>query len=59
MVKVSSSDNQEFTIDKQIACQSMLLKNLLEDIGDADENPIPLPNVSAAILSKGIVFLLI
>jgi hypothetical protein len=53
MVKLTSSDGQEFTIEKEIANQSVLIKNMLEDIGDADDQPIPLPNVSGAILKKG------
>ena len=54
MVEVNSSDNKGFIIEKKIAEKSVLLKNLLEDIGEADENPIPLPNVSADILAKGV-----
>lgn len=33
----------------------MLIKNMLEDLGDASiskENPIPIPNVNDAVLSK-------
>lgn len=53
MVRLSSADGQEFVVAKEIACQSVLLKNMLEDIGESDEDAIPLPNVSAPILSKG------
>jgi len=53
MVKVTSSDGQEFNISKEIACQSVLIKNMLEDVGEAEDLPIPLPNVSGPILSKG------
>lgn len=56
MVKITSSDATEFTVTKEIANQSVLLKNLLEDVGDSDENPIPLPNVNAAILTKVIEY---
>ncbi|ORY52280.1 E3 ubiquitin ligase SCF complex, Skp subunit [Rhizoclosmatium globosum] len=52
MVKITSSDNQEFNISKEIANQSVLIKNMLEDVGEADDQPIPLPNVSGAILQK-------
>ena len=52
MVKLTSSDGQEFTVEKNIACISVLIKNMLEDIGD-DADTIPLPNVSGHILSKG------
>ncbi|KAJ3027540.1 UNVERIFIED_CONTAM: hypothetical protein HDU68_003626 [Siphonaria sp. JEL0065] len=56
MVKITSSDNQEFTIAKEIANQSVLIKNMLEDVGDSDDQPIPLPNVSGAILQKVIEY---
>jgi len=50
-VTLSSSDNQIFTIDKEIAEKSTLLHNMLEDVGESD-NAIPLPNVSGDILKK-------
>jgi hypothetical protein len=53
MVKLTSNDGQEFNVPKEVAMQSVLIKNMLEDIGDADDQPIPLPNVSAPILAKG------
>ncbi|KAI8912594.1 Skp1 family, dimerization domain-containing protein [Gorgonomyces haynaldii] len=52
MVKFTTSDKQEFTIEKDVACLSVLIKNLLEDIGEDSDAPIPLPNVSGHILSK-------
>ncbi|CEP15341.1 hypothetical protein [Parasitella parasitica] len=51
MVKLLSSDNEEFTVDKEVAEKSVLIKNMLEDIGDSD-SPIPLPNVKETILKK-------
>ncbi|KAJ3061721.1 suppressor of kinetochore protein mutant [Podochytrium sp. JEL0797] len=56
MVKITSSDAQEFSIAKEIANQSVLIKNMLEDVGEADDQPIPLPNVSGAILQKVIEY---
>lgn len=50
-VILSSSDNEEFKIDKVVAQKSVLIKNMLEDISDYDA-PIPLPNVTAKILGK-------
>jgi len=43
------------TINIDIACQSVIIRNMIEDLGieDSDENEIaPLPNVNAAILKK-------
>ncbi|KAI8829239.1 Skp1 family, tetramerization domain-containing protein [Chytriomyces cf. hyalinus JEL632] len=51
-VRITSSDNQEFTVPHNIACQSQLIKNMIKDVGDADEQSISLPNVSGAILQK-------
>ncbi len=53
MIKLLSSDSKAFTVEKAVAERSVLIKNMLEDIGDdASENPIPLPNVNANILEK-------
>lgn len=46
-----SNDNKEFKIDKELADKSVLIKNMLEDIGDSDSS-IPLPNVNYNILEK-------
>ncbi|KAG1168282.1 hypothetical protein G6F70_009177 [Rhizopus microsporus] len=46
-----SSDNEEFEVEKEVAQRSVLIKNMLEDIGDSDA-PIPLPNVNAKVLAK-------
>ncbi|EGF79598.1 hypothetical protein BATDEDRAFT_20074 [Batrachochytrium dendrobatidis JAM81] len=52
MVRLSSSDGQEFTVVKEIACQSVLIKNMLEDLGDDEDAAIPLPNVAGTVLAK-------
>ncbi|KAJ3061740.1 hypothetical protein HDU98_002367 [Podochytrium sp. JEL0797] len=52
MVKLVSSDAQTFAVERIVAERSVLLKNMIEDVGDSDDSPIPLPNVSAAILKK-------
>ncbi|KAJ3086889.1 suppressor of kinetochore protein mutant [Quaeritorhiza haematococci] len=56
MVKLNSSDGQEFTVAKEIACQSVLIKNMIEDVGEAEDQAIPLPNVNGPILSKVIEY---
>ncbi|GJC86697.1 E3 ubiquitin ligase complex SCF subunit scon-3 [Colletotrichum liriopes] len=43
------------TLDRVVAERSMLIKNMLEDVGDdsiSQENPIPIPNVNEAVLRK-------
>lgn len=53
MVKLTSADGQEFTVTKEVANMSVLIKNMLEDFGEETDTPIPLPNVSGQILAKG------
>ena len=55
-LKLESSDNKVFTVSTIVAQQSVTIKNMLEDIGDADA-PIPLPNVTGYILEKVIDYL--
>ncbi|KAJ1958069.1 hypothetical protein GGI12_004835 [Dipsacomyces acuminosporus] len=55
MVKLQSSDGKEFEVEKSVAIQSTLIKNLLEDLEDSDD-PIPLPNVTGKVLEKVIEF---
>jgi S-phase kinase-associated protein 1 len=53
MVKLTSADGQEFSVPKEVANMSVLIKNMLEDFGEETDAPIPLPNVSGQILAKG------
>ncbi|RKP09430.1 E3 ubiquitin ligase SCF complex Skp subunit [Thamnocephalis sphaerospora] len=55
MVVLTSSDNVEFTVDKDVAERSVLIKNMLEDVGESD-HAIPLPNVTGKVLSKVIEY---
>lgn len=49
-VTLQSQDGQDFTVLVKVAKMSETIKNLIEDAGiDA---PIPLPNVTAKILTK-------
>ncbi|UQC77831.1 Skp1 family protein [Colletotrichum lupini] len=52
---VQSNDNITIPVDRVVAERSMLIKNMLEDVGDdaiSQENPIPIPNVNEAVLRK-------
>ena len=44
-VKLVTSDNAEMEVDRQVAERSMLIKNLLEDLGGDNDEAIPIPNV--------------
>ncbi|OAJ39526.1 hypothetical protein BDEG_23365 [Batrachochytrium dendrobatidis JEL423] len=52
MVRLFSSDNQEFSVSKEIACQSILVKNILEDLDNDQNAVIPLPNITGVVLAK-------
>jgi S-phase kinase-associated protein 1 len=51
---VESSDSAVIEIDRAVAERSMLIKNLLDDIGDNTDpnNPIPVQNVNESVLRK-------
>lgn len=54
-IKLQSSDGEIFEVDVEIAKQSVTIKSMLEDLGmdeEGDDDPVPLPNVNAAILKK-------
>ncbi|KAF9100117.1 hypothetical protein BGX29_003337 [Mortierella sp. GBA35] len=54
-ILLTSSEGTEFLIDRDIADKSMLLKCMLEDIGEIGQ-AVPLPNVSGPILTKVIEY---
>lgn len=53
-IKLQSSDGEVFTVNVEIAKQSVTIKTMLEDLGmdEDEEEVVPLPNVNAAILKK-------
>ncbi|XP_059517193.1 S-phase kinase-associated protein 1-like [Myotis daubentonii] len=54
-IKLQSSDGEIFEVDVEIAKQSVTIKTMLEDLGmddEGDDDPVPLPNVNAAISKK-------
>jgi S-phase kinase-associated protein 1 len=52
-ITLKSNDDRSFVVSKEVACQSTLIKNMLEDVGEDDNEPIPLHNVTGPILEKG------
>jgi S-phase kinase-associated protein 1 len=54
-VWLASNDSANIEVDRVVAERSMLIKNMLEDVGDESinqSNPIPIPNVNEAVLRK-------
>jgi len=53
-LKLKSSDGETFTVESEIIRCSLTIKTMLEDLGldEGEEEVIPLPNVSSAILTK-------
>ena len=43
-VTLTTSDNADLVVEREVAERSILIKNLLEDIGD-NGDAIPIPNV--------------
>jgi hypothetical protein len=55
VIKITTSDNIDMKVDRQVAERSILIKNLLEDLGGDNEEAIPIPNVrlpAATILTS-------
>ena len=58
-VKLGASDNQVFVVPKEVADWSQTVKNMVEDLADADEDTgeiVPLPNVSSKVLARVIEY---
>ncbi|CCC08400.1 Skp1 family, dimerization domain-containing protein [Copromyces sp. CBS 386.78] len=53
-VSLQSNDGQVITVDRVVAERSLLIKNLIEDLGDEAvmNEAIPLPNVNEPVLRK-------
>lgn len=51
-----SKDGEQFTVDKEVALQSALVKTMLDEDEEEPTQEIPLPNVSSKALVKIIEF---
>ncbi|VTJ85388.1 Hypothetical predicted protein [Marmota monax] len=54
-IKLQSSEGKIFEVDVEIAKQSVTIKTVLENLemdDEGDNDPVPLPNVNAAIFKK-------
>src|SRR5688572_22255015 len=57
IVKVETSDNVVFDVPEDIIKVSIIVKNMIEDIGECGGAPVPLPNVSGTIMRKIVEYL--
>ncbi|KAK4232059.1 Skp1 family, dimerization domain-containing protein [Podospora fimiseda] len=53
-VILASNEGTKITVDREVACRSVLIKNLIDDLGDeaVANDAIPLMNVNSAVLNK-------
>ncbi|KAI1842788.1 hypothetical protein JX265_002675 [Neoarthrinium moseri] len=52
-VRLQSNDNAVIEVEKKVAERSLLIKNMLEDLGEtAISQTIPIPNVTEPVLRK-------
>ncbi|KAL9936921.1 hypothetical protein V8E36_004156 [Tilletia maclaganii] len=50
-IQLMTSDKETFNLDRDVAERSVMIKNMLEDIGEMS-GPIPLANVSGTVFKK-------
>jgi len=50
-ISLTSNDGATIIVDREVAFRSILIKNMLEDVGESDAS-IPIPNVNEAVLRK-------
>jgi len=55
-VILQSSEGKYFQVSRAVIDRSTLIKNMIEDIGEVSETPIPLPNVTSKVLEKVIEY---
>ncbi|KAF2457191.1 E3 ubiquitin ligase complex SCF subunit sconC [Lineolata rhizophorae] len=52
MVTLTTSDNVDIQVERAVAERSILIKNLLEDLGGESGEAIPIPNVNESVMKK-------
>ncbi|RKF71459.1 E3 ubiquitin ligase complex SCF subunit sconC [Golovinomyces cichoracearum] len=52
-ITLVSNDGAHISVDCQVAMKSVLIKNMIEDLGEAvTESDVPIPNVNESVLKK-------
>lgn len=52
IIRLQSSDGEDFPVDIKVAKQSGTIRTMLEDLGEEEDGVVPLPNVKAETLKK-------
>ncbi|KAI4609497.1 uncharacterized protein J4E87_005312 [Alternaria ethzedia] len=52
MINITTSDGIQMDVERPVAERSILIKNLLEDLGGESSESIPIPNVNEAVMKK-------
>jgi S-phase kinase-associated protein 1 len=52
MISITTSDGITMDVERPVAERSILIKNLLEDLGGESDESIPIPNVNEAVMKK-------
>jgi len=52
LINITTSDGVPMSVQRPVAERSILIKNLLEDLGGESEESIPIPNVNEAVMKK-------
>lgn len=56
-IKLMSSDGQITEVKEELACKSLTIKNMLEDIGEECTDGVPLPSVNHTTLTRVVDYL--
>jgi len=52
-ITLTSNDGANITVDRAVAERSMLIKNMMEDLGEENiDSAVPIPNVNEQVLKK-------
>jgi len=51
-ITLVSNDGVPITVDRQVAERSMLIVNMMEDLGEGAGAEVPIPNVNESVLKK-------
>ncbi|EMD91994.1 hypothetical protein COCC4DRAFT_63446 [Bipolaris maydis ATCC 48331] len=52
LISITTSDGVNMQVERPVAERSILIKNLLEDLGGESDESIPIPNVNEAVMKK-------